>query len=195
MKINRSFPTLTEHDKVYLLALARSSIDLAVNRQPLKEIDLCGLSDILRIDGAAFVTLTKDKQLRGCIGALEAYQPLVMDVREHAVAAAMEDYRFTPVTPSELPYLSIEISRLTHPEGLEYHDAGDLIDLLRPGIDGVILADGFQRATFLPQVWEQLPNPEDFLSHLCRKMGGRPDAWRKKHLAVSIYQVEEFHEI
>ena len=194
MKSSQPIPMLSEQDKVYLLALARSSIDQAVNRHPLTEIDLHGLSDILRTDGAAFVTLTKDKLLRGCIGALEAYQPLVMDVREHAVAAAMNDYRFTPVSTEELPYLSIEISRLTQPKDLEYHDAEDLIDLLRPGIDGVILAEGYRRATFLPQVWEQLPNPEDFLSHLCHKMGASPDAWCKKHLTVSIYQVEEFHE-
>lgn len=194
MKTSQPIPMLTQQDKVCLLDLARSSIELAVNRQPLPEINLNGLSDILRTDGAAFVTLTKDKLLRGCIGALEAYQPLVMDVREHAIAAAMDDYRFTPVSTEELPYLSIEISRLTQPKDLEYHDAGNLIDLLRPGIDGVILADGFRRATFLPQVWEQLPNPEDFLSHLCHKMGASPDAWRKKHLTVSIYQVEVFHD-
>ncbi len=180
MKTSQPIPILSEQDKVYLLALARSSIDMAVNRQPLTEIDMSGLSDILRNDGAAFVTLTKDKTLRGCIGALEAYQPLVMDVREHAVAAATEDYRFTPVSSAELPYLSIEISRLTQPEELAYHDAGDMIDLLRPGIDGVILSEGIRRATFLPQVWEQLPNPEDFLSHLCHKMGASPDAWRNE---------------
>jgi AmmeMemoRadiSam system protein A len=194
MKTSQPTLMLSHQDKVYLLDLARSSIARAVNRQPLPEIDQYGLSDILKTDGAAFVTLTKDKLLRGCIGALEAYQPLVMDVREHAVAAAMEDYRFTPVSTSELPYLSIEISRLTQPEALEYQDAGDLIELLRPGIDGVILAEGIRRATFLPQVWEQLPNPEDFLSHLCHKMGMSPDAWRKVHLAVSLYRVEEFHD-
>jgi hypothetical protein len=77
---------------------------------------------------------------------------------------------------------------------LEYPDAGTLIDLLRPGVDGVILSDGFRRATFLPQVWEQLPNPEDFLAHLCHKMGVDPDTWRNKHLVISTYQVEEFHE-
>jgi AmmeMemoRadiSam system protein A len=186
--------TLSLSDKTYLLSLARNAIGRAVNRQTLPKIDLEGLSDILKADGASFVTLTKSKQLRGCIGALEAYQPLAMDVREHAVAAALEDYRFSPVSANELASISIEISRLTHPQPLEYKDAMTLLQVLRPGIDGVILADGLRRATFLPQVWEQLPNPEDFLAHLCQKMGAKPDAWLKKHLNVSTYQVEEFHE-
>lgn len=190
----QSVQTLSQQEKKFLLNLARSSIERAVKRQPLPEIVLDDLSDILRTDGAAFVTLTKDKRLRGCIGALEAYQPLVMDVREHAATAAMEDYRFAPVSASELTSISIEISRLTQPNPLEYADAEALITLFRPGIDGVILSDGLRRATFLPQVWEQLPNPEDFLSHLCHKMGSSPDAWRHKHLSVSTYQVEEFHE-
>jgi uncharacterized protein len=190
----QSVQTLSQQEKKFLLNLARSSIERAVKRQPLPEIVLDDLSDILRTDGAAFVTLTKDKRLRGCIGALEAYQPLVMDVREHAATAAMEDYRFAPVSASELTSISIEISRLTQPNALEYADAEALITLLRPDIDGVILSDGLRRATFLPQVWEQLPNPEDFLSHLCHKMGSSPDAWRHKHLSVSTYQVEEFHE-
>jgi len=190
----QSVQTLSQQEKKFLLNLARSSIERAVKRQPLPEIVLDDLSDILRTDGAAFVTLTKDKRLRGCIGALEAYQPLVMDVREHAATAAMEDYRFAPVSASELTSISIEISRLTQPNPLEYADAEALITLLRPDIDGVILSDGLRRATFLPQVWEQLPNPEDFLSHLCHKMGSSPDAWRHKHLSVSTYQVEEFHE-
>lgn len=190
----QSVQTLSQQEKKFLLNLARSSIERAVKRQPLPEIVLDDLSDILRTDGAAFVTLTKDKRLRGCIGALEAYQPLVMDVREHAVTAALEDYRFAPVSASELTSISIEISRLTQPNPLEYADAEALITLLRPDIDGVILSDGLRRATFLPQVWEQLPNPEDFLSHLCHKMGSSPDAWRHKHLSVSTYQVEEFHE-
>lgn len=190
----QSVQTLSQQEKKFLLNLARSSIERAVKRQPLPEIVLDDLSDILRTDGAAFVTLTKDKRLRGCIGALEAYQPLVMDVREHAATAAMEDYRFAPVSASELTSISIEISRLTQPNALEYADAEALITLLRPDIDGVILSDGLRRATFLPQVWEQLPNPEDFLSHLCHKMGSSPGAWRHKHLVVSTYQVEEFHE-
>ena len=185
---------LSQDEKNFLLNLARNAISLAVKGQTRLTIDLAGLSEPLKSNGAAFVTLMQKKQLRGCVGALEAYQPLVFDVRDHAIAAALEDYRFPPVTTGELASILIEISRLTHPQPLEYTDSISLIDLLRPGIDGVILTDGIHRATFLPQVWEQLPNPEDFLGHLCHKMGVNPDTWQNKHLAVSIYQVEEFHE-
>jgi AmmeMemoRadiSam system protein A len=186
--------TLSREEKVYLLTLARNAISLAIKGQAQPKIDVAGLSELLKADGAAFVTLTKNKELRGCIGALEAYQPLVNDVREHAIAAALEDYRFPPVSSDELAAIQIEISRLTQPRVLEYIDSESLIQLLRPGVDGVILTDGMRRATFLPQVWEQLPNPEDFLGHLCHKMGANPDTWQKKHLAVSTYQVDEFHE-
>ena len=134
------------------------------------------------------------KALRGCIGALEAYQPLALDVQEHAVAAALEDYRFAPVIPSELKHISIEVSRLTTPIKLDYADPMDLMHKLHPGVDGVILKDGPHRATFLPQVWEKIPDPASFLDQLCYKMGAMPDVWRKGHPEILIYQVEEFHE-
>jgi AmmeMemoRadiSam system protein A len=194
MAMKMTTQTLSQEEKGYLLNLARNAISLAIKGQVQPKIDLAGLSESLKTNGAAFVTLTKNKQLRGCIGALAAYQPLVIDVREHAIAAALEDYRFPPVSSDELASLLIEISRLTQPHPLEYTDSESLIQHLQPGIDGVILTDGMRRATFLPQVWEQLPNPEDFLGHLCHKMGANPDTWQKKHLAVSTYQVEEFHE-
>ncbi|MBN2257829.1 MAG: AmmeMemoRadiSam system protein A [Anaerolineaceae bacterium] len=185
---------LTPDEKRFLLTLARNAITYAVNNRPLPEIDINSLTEPLKAHGASFVTLTREKQLRGCIGTLEAYQPLVLDVREHAVAAALEDHRFDPLTSDELAFISIEVSRLTHPKSCKYSSPEELLELLHPGIDGVILSDGQRRATFLPQVWEQLPNPEDFLSHLCYKMGASPDSWQNQHLDVSIYQVEEFHE-
>ena len=152
------------------------------------------MSISLQEPGASFVTLTRRGDLRGCIGALEAYQPLALDVQEHAVAAALDDYRFPPVRPAELGSIRIEVSRLTPPVPLEYQVSSDLLQWLRPKIDGVILKDGRHRATFLPQVWENISSPESFLDQLCMKMGAAPDAWRKKHLAVFTYQVEEFHE-
>jgi AmmeMemoRadiSam system protein A len=133
-------------------------------------------------------------QLRGCIGALEPYQPLAQDVREHAVAAALEDPRFPPVSERELSGIEIEVSRLTRPLPLDYKDASDLLSKLRPHVDGVILRDGLHRATFLPQVWEKIPDPAEFLDNLCYKMGTSPDLWRKKHLDVFTYQAEEFSE-
>jgi AmmeMemoRadiSam system protein A len=185
---------LTQEDKLVLLKEARQSLELAVNRKKLPELHLADYSELLRTNGAAFVTLTENGELRGCIGTLEAYQPLIMDVRAHAIDAALKDYRFPPVQPGELSKIRIEISRLTSPQPFDYQNSEELIARLRKGIDGVILRDGFHRATFLPQVWEQLPDPADFLSHLCAKMGSSPNAWKIKHLDVSIYQVEEFHE-
>jgi len=185
---------LTNEDKSILLKLARESLICAVNQKPLPQPKLDDYSEILRANGAAFVTLTEKGELRGCIGTLEAYRPLITDVIEHAKDAALEDYRFPPVQPDELVLIKIEISRLTAPQNLEYQTPEELTQKLRKGIDGVILKDGFHRATFLPQVWEQLPDVDEFLWHLCNKMGARGDLWKMKHLEASIYQVEEFHE-
>jgi AmmeMemoRadiSam system protein A len=185
---------LTAAERTHLLWLARQALQDAVCGNLLAPLELSCLSPRLQAPGASFVTLTHQGNLRGCIGALEPYLPLAEDVREHAVAAALQDYRFPPVLPAELPAIRIEISRLTLPRPLAYACPEDLLRLLRPGMDGVILEDGFLRATFLPQVWNKLPDPVQFLGHLCQKMGGDPDLWRFKPLNVQIYQVEEFHE-
>ena len=186
--------SLTAEEKQTLLKMARQALEAGVKKQPLPPLEPAALSSTLQEPGAAFVTLTVHGELRGCIGALEPYQSLAEDVREHAVAAGLEDYRFPPVRAEELEDIEIEVSRLTFPEPLEYMDADDLLTKLRPSQDGVILRDGFRRATFLPQVWEKVPDKEDFLSQLCWKMGAQGDLWRHKHLEVLVYQVEEFHE-
>jgi AmmeMemoRadiSam system protein A len=188
---------LTDFEKQTLLRLAREALRFAcgVRGQKLPPLDKASLTPNLLEQGASFVTLTVHGELRGCIGALEAYQPLVDDVREHAVAAALEDPRFRPVGEDELDRISIEVSRLTPPRPLEYSDSQDLLAKLRPHVDGVILRSDFRRATFLPQVWEKLPNPEEFLDHLCAKMGARSNLWRTTKLQVYIYQVEEFREM
>lgn len=185
---------LSESDKKILLELARQSIILSVGGKPLPDLDLSLYSLVLQSDGASFVTLTKGGELRGCIGTLEPYQPLVQDVCEHAVAAALHDYRFPPLQSYEISHIKIEISRLTLPVPVRYENPLDLAALLHPGTDGVTLRDGAHRATFLPQVWEKIPEPYDFLGHLCQKMGSSSDLWQKKILSVSIYQVEEFRE-
>ena len=185
---------LTSDERKLLLNLARKSMTNAVTGKPKSDTEPVLIPDSLKQKGASFVTLTIEGDLRGCIGTLEAFQPLYRDVQEHAVQAALEDYRFPPVTEEELPLISIEISRLTPPVTLAYHNPADLLKLLKPNIDGVILKDGFRRATFLPQVWDQLPDVGMFLSHLCQKMGSAPDVWRRKVLEVSIYHVEEFSE-
>ncbi len=185
---------LTLEEQKILLHLAREALESGVKGGKLPPLDESVLTPHLREDGASFVTLTVRGQLRGCIGALEPHQPLAQDVRAHAVAAALEDPRFPAVTPDELSAIQIEISRLTRPVPLDYNDPDDLLRKLRPEIDGVILRDGFHRTTFLPQVWEKIPDRAEFLNNLCYKMGVSPDLWRRKHLDVLTYQVEEFHE-
>ena len=187
---------LSEREKELLLLLARRSVEAAAAGLPLPELSPEDISPRLLEPRATFVTLTEaDGALRGCIGALEAFQPLVEDVREHAAAAAVQDYRFQHVRSAEVAGLHIEISCLTEPRELVYENPDDLPDLLIPGVDGVTLREGRQRATFLPQVWETLPDPEIFLTHLCQKMGVNSNLWRKKKLKVQVYQVEEFHEL
>lgn len=186
--------TLTEEEKEFLLKAARIAMENAVRGLPVNREDLTGVPERLLEPGATFVTLTKNDELRGCVGGLEPIYPLIVDVREHAIAAALHDYRFLPVQPPELPEIKIEISRLTVPKRLEYEDPDDLLRRLRPHVDGVLIRDGYQRATFLPQVWEKLPNKEVFMGNLCLKMGAPQDLWREKKLDVYTYQVEEFHE-
>jgi AmmeMemoRadiSam system protein A len=186
--------SLSIEERQYLLKLARLSIERAVRGEPLPSLEIETLSPNLKAPGVVFVTLTLRGELRGCIGALEPTQPLVDDVREHAIASAQQDYRFPPVREAELSEIVVEISRLTTPSPLEYTRGEELLSLLKSGVDGVILRDGWRKATFLPQVWEKLPDAAEFLSHLCYKMGAPPDLWRRKKLEVLIYQVEEFHE-
>ncbi len=185
---------LNDSDRAFLLSLARNSIENCVRGTALPSFDPKSLSPGLNDEGASFVTLTYNGYLRGCVGALEPYQSLAEDVREHAVAAAFQDYRFPPVQAGEIKDIKIEISYLTRPTPLTYQNPDQLIELLRPNVDGVILRDGIRRATFLPQVWEKIPDPVEFLEELCMKMGAQPDLWRRKKLDVLIYQVEEFHE-
>jgi AmmeMemoRadiSam system protein A len=185
---------LNQMEQTILLKIARQAIETAVQKQPLPELDLEGLPTALFDPGASFVTLTMEGRLRGCIGTLDPYQPLARDVQEHAVAAALHDYRFTAVKPAELPLMKIEVSVLTGRVQLSYHKPQELVAKLRPHTHGVILQDGSKKATFLPQVWEQLPDAEDFLSHLCVKMGAPGDIWRHKPLDIFVYQVQEFQE-
>lgn len=186
--------TLTDGEKKLLLRIAREAVEHAVRGKPTPPLDLTSMPAALREHGASFVTLTIDGELRGCIGALEAYQPLAEDVQEHAAAAALHDPRFLPVQESELNKIRIEVSRLSAPRPLEYASGEDLLRRLTPHVDGVILKDGAKRATFLPQVWEKIPDPAEFLDQLCLKMGARRGAWREGHLQVFTYRVEEFHE-
>ena len=185
---------LTIEEKRTLLELARDALEEGVRGQPLSPLDLNTLSSRLIEPGATFVTLTINHELRGCIGALEATLSLAEDVRVHAVGAALDDYRFPAVREEEVSKIKIEISRLTPPKLLSFDNPGKLLEQIRPGVDGVVLQQGDRRATFLPQVWEKVPEVKVFLSMLCRKMGVPSDQWRSTKLQVFTYQVEEFQE-
>jgi len=185
---------LSQEERHILLQLARDALERGVRGQKLPPLDWASLPPRLREPGASFVTLTRHGKLRGCIGALEATQPLAEDVREHAIAAALYDPRFPPVTPEELPEIRLEVSYLTPLQPVSYTTPQELLHILRPGVDGVVISDGWRKATFLPQVWDQLPDPETFLDHLCVKMGAAPGCWHREPLKVWIYQVEKFHE-
>ncbi len=150
--------------------------------------------ECLQAQRGTFVTLTIKDQLRGCIGSLNAVESLVESVKRNARNAAFGDPRFGRLKPTELGKIDIEVSILTEPQPLEYKDDEDLIAKLRPHVDGLIIRKGMHSATFLPQVWEQLPGPREFLTHLCHKAGLPPDAWVKENLDVQTYQVQFFHE-
>ncbi|MBM4423835.1 MAG: AmmeMemoRadiSam system protein A [Chloroflexi bacterium] len=186
---------LSDSDRSALLSIAREAITAAANRRRPPPLDLDSLSPPLRDMRATFVTLTVDHDLRGCIGGLEPRLPLALDAQEHAVSAAMDDPRFPPVMPAEVPELRIEISVLTVPEPVPHNTPEELLAALRPGIDGVILKSIWRhKATFLPQVWEKVPDPIVFLEMLSEKMGASPDAWRSQNTEVYRYQVEMFEE-
>ena len=186
--------SLSQAEQQILLETARNAIRQKLQKEQLIPLDLEKYPLRLLEKGACFITLRKKGVLRGCVGSIEAIQPLIQDVRDRAVAAAFQDYRFSPLTFPELEEIQIEISRLTTPSRLEYSTLDDLIRKLQPEVDGVILRYQSRRATFLPQVWEQLPTPELFLSRLCLKMGLDESIWKQGVLQVETYQVEKFQE-
>jgi AmmeMemoRadiSam system protein A len=191
---NRRINRLTTDERRTLLKLARDSVVAAATGSSLPHADLGDYTPTLREKGACFVTLYAGDRLRGCTGILVAQSPLVQEVIRTAAQTALSDPRFRPVTPREVPGLSIEISVLTPPQPLAFSQPEDLPRLLRPGVDGVTLSRGMYRATFLPQVWDRVPDPVQFLDMLCEKMGLFAGAWRQPGMQVDTYQVEEFSE-
>jgi AmmeMemoRadiSam system protein A len=185
---------LTEEQGKVLLKIARDTIEQELfGSREGKGPDL-DLPSVFHERRGTFVTLTIGGNLRGCIGHIIPQESLIEGIRVNAINAAFRDPRFHPLTKEEWKRVKIEISILTDPEPLHYSDAEDLLKKLRPGIDGVIIKKDFYQSTFLPQVWEQLPDKEEFLAHLCLKAGLKGNAWRKKGLEVSTYQVQAFEE-
>lgn len=175
-----------------LIKLARQTIMARFNKKPEHEAQVKAYCFQRR--RGVFVTLKKDGMLRGCIGCLTGTESIADGVKRHAINAAFDDMRFSPLTVDELDQIEISVSILTEPQPLEYENHDDLLAKLHVNVDGVILRQGFSSGTFLPQVWEQLPKKEDFLSHLCLKAGLRADAWQKSKLEVLTYQVRYFDE-
>ena len=175
---------------VVLPQLARSEIGRAL-RLPVEPIDTS--AKWLTEPGASFVTLTLHGNLRGCIGSLVAYRGLAEDVRGNARAAAFEDPRFYPLSAGEFDQIAVEVSVLSSPVPMEFSSKQEALANLRPGVDGVVLSDGRRRATFLPQVWDELPSPEVFIAHLMVKAGLPSDHWSDT-VRMEIYTVTAFHE-
>lgn len=172
-----------------LLALARCAIARQLGQTCNSEFD----ATWLQAPGATFVTLTRGGELRGCIGTLEAHRPLLEDVQANAVAAALRDPRFAPLSLAEWADTRLEVSLLSASEPLLFDSEQQALAQLRPGIDGIILTDGRHRSTFLPQVWAQLPNPSTFLAHLKQKAGLAANAWSPS-LQLARYTVRKWQE-
>jgi AmmeMemoRadiSam system protein A len=186
---------LSPAEREYLLRLAREAIRCAVIERRMPEIDLAAVPfPALREPGACFVTLEIDGELRGCTGTLEAREPLAQNVAGNAVGTALYDFRFNPLGPEEFPHIAIEISVLSPSEPYHYGAPADLLRTLLERRPGVTIQRGLSRATFLPQVWEKLSDPAEFLTHLCLKAGLAPDTWRRPGLEVWLYDVEKFVE-
>jgi len=191
---NDSSKNLSQHQGQTLIKLARETISQKLGHVSDK-IDPDSLRDLdFQERRGTFVTLTIDGRLRGCIGSLQTTASILEGVRRNAVNAAFHDPRFSKLEAENLDKIEIEVSILTDPQPLEYLDGMDLLAKLRPHVDGVILRKGSASATFLPQVWEQLPRPEDFLSQLCRKAGLPAIEWKKGKLKILTYQVQYFEE-
>ena len=176
-----------------LLSVAREAILHGVEQGGRLILDPSDYGASLEKTGASFVTLKKDGKLRGCIGTLQAYQPLVKDVADHAYAAAFSDPRFPPLDNDELELVEISVSVLGEPDVMEVADEEDLCRQLKPGIDGLILECGSLRGTFLPSVWEILPECHDFVRHLKQKAGLEPGFWSRE-MQFSRYSTQSFAE-
>ncbi len=184
---------LNDAEKRALLTLARSAI--AARLDPAETVIRPDPpTPALTEKRGCFVTLHLNGALRGCIGSIEPVQPLVEGVEENALNAAFRDPRFPPLNAEELDRVHIEVSVLTRPEPLTFSDPADLKAKLKPKVHGVILSKGWRQSTFLPQVWEQLPDTDAFLAHLCQKAGMGPTCWQEDDIQVKTYEARYFSE-
>ncbi len=180
---------LNDEEQKQLLLIAKQAIGYGLETGKVLPISLTDYSVALNQARATFVTLELNQQLRGCIGMLEAVRPLILDVTENAFAAAFRDNRFAPVTPQEFAQLAIHISILTPAEQIYFESEADFMQQLRPRIDGIILVEEGRRATFLPSVWEALPEPGTFIGQLKRK-AGLPERYWSETIKAYRYTTE-----
>lgn len=180
---------MNEDRGTILLAIARESLAAALGLGQ----EACRDEPWLHEPGATFVTLRRLGNLRGCVGSIQPYRPLLDDVRHNTRAAAFSDTRFAPVRRDEYPELSVEVSLLSPCEPCEFDGQEDALARLRPGVDGIVFEFQGRRSTFLPQVWEQLPDPWDFLAHLKRK-AGLPAAFWHPEVKLWRYTVMKWAE-
>ncbi|MES9850374.1 MAG: AmmeMemoRadiSam system protein A [Candidatus Thiodiazotropha sp. L084R] len=185
---------LSESNRRQLLEIAGLSIEYGLTHHKHLNLNPHDYASELQAERASFVTLEIANKLRGCIGHLEANQALVSDVAENAYSAAFHDPRFPPLGTSERDRLSIHISVLTPAEPLTFDSEADLIEKIRPGRDGLILIEGMRRGTFLPSVWESLPDPDSFLQHLKMKAGLAAGYWSDT-LQIERYETESFPDV
>jgi len=184
---------LTSPDRAFLLKLARNKIAAELKAgSTIRPPDT--LSPAVYENRGCFVTLHQKKELRGCIGTIEPDHPLIDNVSENAANAAFRDPRFSPLTMDDLASIDIEISVLSLPETLSFKNGEDLKRQLKPDVHGVILSREWRRSTFLPQVWEQLPDKELFLRHLCVKGGMDGECWKSTDTKVQVYTAVFFSE-
>jgi len=189
MPADSSFTSYPPDAGRVLLPLARSAIAAQLGLSQAAQED----RPWLKQQGACFITVTRDQKLRGCIGTLRAHRALDEDVRANAVAAAFRDPRFAPVDANELAAIALEISVLSALEAIRFADEPDALKQLRAGVDGVVFEYGHHTGTFLPQVWEDIKEPTDFLAHLKYKAGLPPDFW-DKDVKLSRYTVSKWRE-
>lgn len=184
---------LPDAEQRQLLALARRSIEHGLRTGEALPVKLRELSPSLSECGACFVTLTINGELRGCIGTLEAHRPLAEDVSENAFASAFGDPRFPPLSEREFNTVHIEISVLTPPQEMHFTSEADLLQQIVPFEDGLVLQDGYRRGTFLPLVWQQLPDKKQFFTQLKRKAGLPAHHW-SDNLRCYRYHTQVFEE-
>ncbi len=187
-------PALSNAHGRLLLQVARAAISNTLGPSMALPDPEGQTADVLHAPGASFVTLNQHGELRGCIGSLQAHRPLFADIQTNAIGAALHDPRFAPLTLRELDITTVEVSVLSAMQPLRFESESHALAQLRAGMDGLVFEFGRYRSTFLPQVWEQLPDAAEFMAHLKHKAGLAPNFWAPE-VRLQRYTVSKFKEV